>query len=71
MVNLQVSGDNVRSKLCNLHHVYLKITQNVAFEFWCFWYFPTTFVPLKVTCLVALFDRKQNGNVARFARNIE
>ena len=33
----------------------LKITQNVAFEFW---YFPPIFVLLKLTCLVTLFDRK-------------
>ena len=33
----------------------LKITQNVAFEFW---HFPPIFVLLKVTCLVTLFDRK-------------
>ena len=64
----------------------LKITQNVAFEFW---HFPPIFVLLKLTCLVTLFDRKlrvfknspkwnifgifstQNINVARFARNVE
>ena len=33
----------------------LKITQNVTFEFW---HFPPIFVPLKMTCLVTLFDRK-------------
>ena len=33
----------------------LKITQNVAFEFW---YFPPIFVLLKLTCLVTLFDYK-------------
>ena len=33
----------------------LKITQNVAFEFW---HFPPIFVQLKLTCLVTLFDRK-------------
>ena len=33
----------------------LKITQNVAFEFW---HFPPIFVLLKLTCLVTLFDRK-------------
>ena len=33
----------------------LKITQNVAFEFW---HFPSIFVLLKRTCLVTLFDRK-------------
>ena len=34
----------------------LKITQNVAFEYW---HFPPIFVLLKLTCLVTLFDRKQ------------
>ena len=33
----------------------LKITQNVAFEFW---HFPPIFVLLKLTCLVTLYDRK-------------
>ena len=33
-----------------------KITQNVAFELW---HFPPIFVPLKLTCLVTLFDRKR------------
>ena len=33
----------------------LKITQNVAFEFW---HLPPIFVLLKLTCLVTLFDRK-------------
>ena len=33
----------------------LKITQNVAFEFW---HFPSIFVLLKLNCLVTLFDRK-------------
>ena len=33
----------------------LKITQNIAFEFW---HFPPIFVLLKLTCLVTLFDRK-------------
>ena len=33
----------------------LKITQNVAFEFW---HFPPIFFLLKVTCLVSLFERK-------------
>ena len=33
----------------------LKISQNVAFEFW---QFPPIFVLLKLTCLVKLFDRK-------------
>ena len=33
----------------------LKITQNVAFEFW---HFPPIFVLLKLTCLVTLFERK-------------
>ena len=36
----------------------LKITQNVAFEFFEFWHFPPIFVLLKLTCLVTLFDRK-------------
>ena len=35
--------------------IILKMTQNVAFEFW---HFPPTFVLLKLTCLVPLFDRK-------------
>ena len=33
----------------------LKITQNIAFEFW---HFPPIFDLLKLTCLVTLFDRK-------------
>ena len=33
----------------------LKMTQNVAFEFW---HFPPIFDLLKLTCLVTLFDRK-------------
>ena len=33
-----------------------EITRNVAVEF--FWHFPPIFVPLKLTCLVTLFDRK-------------
>ena len=33
----------------------LKITQNIAFEFW---HFLPIFVLLKLTCLVTLFDRK-------------
>ena len=33
----------------------LKITKNVALEFW---HFPPIFVLLKLTCLVTLFDRK-------------
>ena len=37
---------------------YLKITQNVEFEFWHFGIFSPIFVLLKVTCLVTLFDRK-------------
>ena len=36
----------------------LKITQNVAFEFFEFWHFPPIFVLLKLNCLVPLFDRK-------------
>ena len=36
----------------------LKITQNVAFDFFSFWHFPPIFVLSKLTCLVALFDRK-------------
>jgi len=35
----------------------LKITQNVAFEFFEFWHFTPIFVS-KLTCLVTLFDRK-------------
>ena len=34
---------------------FMKIAQNVAFEFWRF---SPIFVQLKVTCLVTLFDRK-------------
>ena len=56
----------------------LKITQNVAFQFW---HFLPIFVLLKLNCLVALFDPKlqffrnspkfvQYVNVARFARNV-
>ena len=33
----------------------LKITWNIAFEFW---HFPSIFCLLKMTCLVKLFDRK-------------
>ena len=33
-----------------------EITQNVAFAIFQFWHFPPTFVLLKVTCLVTLFD---------------
>ena len=36
-------------------HIFLKITQNVVFEFW---HFPPIFVQLQLTCLVTLFDRK-------------
>ena len=36
----------------------LKITQNVTFEFLAFWHFSPTFVLLKLTFLVSLFDRK-------------
>ena len=36
----------------------LKITQNVVFEYLNFGIFPPMFVLLKLTCLVALFDRK-------------
>ena len=71
----------------------MKITYNVAFEFFQFWHFPQIFVQSKVTPLVTLFDRKlqifknspkwplfgifnqllstQNGNIARFARNVK
>ena len=35
----------------------MKITQNVSLKF-LIWHFPTIFVLLKFTCLVALFDRK-------------
>ena len=38
-----------------LHLHCLKITQNVAFEFW---HFPPIFVLLKLIGLVTLFDRK-------------
>ena len=43
-----------RPKVWRVTHC-LKITQNVAFEFW---YFPPIFVLLKLNCLVTLFDRK-------------
>ena len=36
----------------------LKITQNVAFDFFEFWHNSPIFVLLKLTCLVTLFDRK-------------
>ena len=36
----------------------LRITQNVAFEFFNFGIFHQFFVQLKLTCLVTLFDRK-------------
>ena len=44
----------VKKVLSFLSHC-LKVTQNVAFEFW---YFPPIFVLLKLTCLVTLFDSK-------------
>ena len=37
------------------HAYYLKNTQNVTLEFR---HFPPFFVPLKLTCLVTLLDRK-------------
>ena len=37
----------------------LKITQNVTFEFFEYWYFSPIFVLLKLTGLVILFDCKQ------------
>ena len=36
----------------------LKITQNVAYEFFEFWHFPIIFDLLKLTCLATLFDHK-------------
>ena len=53
-------GSNNLSSLFSLNrdsHC-LKITENVAFEIFEFWHFPTFFVLLKVICLVTLFDRK-------------
>ena len=44
---------NIVSKLHSAHC--LKVTQNVAFEFW---HFSPIFVLWKLTCLVKLFDRK-------------
>ena len=51
----------------------LKITQNVAIEFW---HFPPIFVLLKLTCLVTLFDPSfkfsktcQNGPFLAFLIN--
>ena len=44
----------------NIAHC-LKITQNVAFDFFKFWRFPPIFVLLKLTCLVTLFDHKFKG----------
>ena len=67
-------------KNLSAHAHCLKITQNVAFEFW---HFSPIFVLLKLTCLVTLFDRnlqifqklakmdRLNVNVTRFARNVE
>ena len=65
----------------------LKIIQNVAFEFFELWHFPSIFVLLKLTCLVTpqtsdfqklakmdhfwVFLVTQNVSVARFARNVE
>ena len=55
----------------------LKMTQNVAFEFFNFGIFHQFFVLLKVTCLVTLFDRKlqvfKNSPkwTTRFARNVK
>ena len=40
------------------HSQCLKITQNVALQFFLFWHFPPIFVQLKLTCLVTLFDCK-------------
>ena len=38
--------------------IILKMTQNVAFDFW---HFPPIFVLSKMTCLVTLFERKLQG----------
>ena len=43
----------IRKKDMSSH--WLKITQNIAFEFW---HIPPILVLLKLTCLVTLFDRK-------------
>ena len=43
----------IRKKDMSSH--WLKITQNIAFEFW---HFPPILVLLKLTYLVTLFDRK-------------
>ena len=51
-------GDGDGSGHCCWVHAWaqcLKITQNVAFEFW---HFPPFFDLLKLTCLVTLFDFK-------------
>ena len=51
---LQNKSNSSPSKLFHYAQC-LKITQNVAFEFW---HFPPIFVLLQLTCLVTLFDRK-------------
>ena len=40
---------SILGTLYHWHPHYLKITQNVAFEFFEFWHFPSIFVLLKVT----------------------
>ena len=50
-------------------HVFtlFKISENVALGFFYFWHFPPIFVLLELTCLVTLFDRRQqNGPFWRF-----
>ena len=53
-----------------IHSQCLKITKNIAYEFFIFGIFHQFFVISKLTCLVTLFDLKLKiVNVARFARN--
>ena len=52
--------------LLPIHSVW-KYLKNVAFEFW---YFPPTFVLLKVTCLESLFERKLQVFKNRQSRSI-
>ena len=51
--NLQYSS---KKGLQKVEKYCLKIIQNVAFEFFEFWYFPPISVLLKLTSLVTLFD---------------
>ena len=50
-----MGGNSVKkSHFMSVTH-FLKITQNVVFEFW---HFPPSFVLFKLTCLVTMIDRK-------------